>query len=693
MIDLPFSVFSLHFSPLIPAYALLLLAMFCLALWGFSLWRVRALRVGRTLACFVFLLVLANPSVIEEERTAAPDVAVIVVDESQSQSFGKRMDRAENALAAVLEKLNPRPSLDVRVTRAPKDGAGAQRTDLFNSVQTLFADVPESRRAGVILLTDGQVHDVPERAESLSAFGPVHTLLTGEKGERDRQIKILSAPAYGLAGEEAEIRYSVVDTPGIGAATTNITMRWGGRYSATRTVAVGVEQTARFPIDNAGQNVIEIEVDDAGREITLANNKAAIVVNGVRDRLKVLLVSGQPHNGGRMWRDMLSSDPGVDLVHFTILREPDKLDQTPQDELSLIAFPFQELFEIKLYDFDLIIFDRYELNPILPNYYFANIVRYVKEGGALLEASGPSFSNEFSIYNSELAEILPGQPTGEVVERPFRPTLSGAGLRHPVTMDFASASENWGPWLRQIGIAPKNGDVVMEGADGQPLVVLSRVGKGRVAQIASDHIWLWARGYRGGGPQRDLLRRTAHWLMKEPELDESAFTSVIGDDAILLKRRSLDDAPLSVDVLAPDGTKSALTLSPGGAPGWLGGEIPITQNGVYSVSDGEKSHFIVVGTLGAPEMNGVISTEEFLAPAAKETGGSVRWLSDFSGVPDIRHVEAGRKYSGAGWMGLRRNHDYAVTGVKDRALLPPLVSLLLLAGGCLLLWWREGRSA
>ncbi|MCC7037938.1 MAG: hypothetical protein IT560_11620 [Alphaproteobacteria bacterium] len=438
-----------------------------------------------------------------------------------------------------------------------------------------------------------------------------------------------------------------------------------------------------------------METPPVDGEITEANNRVPLIVNGVRDRLRVLLVSGQPHAGGRTWRDMLTSDPGVDLVHFTILREPNKLDATPQNELSLIAFPFQELFEIKLYDFDLIIFDRYRLNRILPNYYFGNIARYVKDGGALLEASGPSFAGEESIYSTDLKQILPAFPTGQVLDQPFKPALTEKGKRHPVTENLNWPGGNddapgWGSWLRQVGVSPTSGETVMSGANNLPLLILDRVGKGRVAQLASDQIWLWSRGFEGGGPQAELLRRLAHWLMKEPELEENALDVGVEGNALVIRRRSITDDPVHVTVMAPDGALQEKDLEQAG-PGLRESRIVADQLGVYTVDDGTQKRFALVGALNPPELSSVLGTEEKLAPAVTASKGGMVWLAD-TPHPDIRLLPPNRSYGGENWIGLRANRSYNVTGVRSTPFLPEwlyALALLTIMIGC---WWLEGRK-
>ena len=261
-------------------------------------------------------------------------------------------------------------------------------------------------------------------------------------------------------------------------------------------------------------------------EISLQNNRAVAVIEGVRDRLRVLLVSGEPHPGERTWRNLLKADASVDLVHFTILRPPEKQDGTPTKELALIAFPTRELFVDKLDQFDLVIFDRYRRQSVLPAAYMFNIAQYVKNGGAVLIASGPDLAAEDGLYCTPLSDVMAAVPDRrcgrEAVQAgAHRPGQEAPGDQGPAGFGrhgrrAGAAGSGWSTPMRQPG------ETVMSGPDGKPLLVLSHQDKGRVAQLLSDQGWLWARGYEGGGPQTELLRRLAHWLMKEPDLEEEA---------------------------------------------------------------------------------------------------------------------------------------------------------------------------
>jgi len=440
---------------------------------------------------------------------------------------------------------------------------------------------------------------------------------------------------------------------------------------------------------------VEIEAERGPQELTLENNRAAFVVNGVRDRLKVLLVSGEPHQGERTWRNILKSDPSVDLIHFTILRPPEKQDGTPIRELSLIAFPIRELFDVKLDEFDLIIFDDYQRRGVLPISYLDNIVRFVRKGGAFLEASGPGVSPAFSLYRTPLGSVLPAEPTGQVYEQGFKPRVSEQGLRHPVTADLPGGTgvdakdPRWGRWFRSVDATPKEGVPVMISGNDRPLLVLSRAGEGRVAQLLSDQMWLWTRGFEGGGPQAELLRRLVYWLMKEPDLEENALSARVEGNRLLIARQSLEKDDRPVQVTGPDGVTQVVPLIPESG-GRSVATVPIEESGLYRVTDGTRTALAAAGALNPIEMSDVRTTDEKLSPITTATGGGIYWVGPGS-IPDVRRVEPGRSASGRSWMGFRANGDYIVTGVHETPLVPGALALLLALGAFIAAWRREGR--
>jgi hypothetical protein len=557
--------------------------------------------------------------------------------------------------------------------------------------------VDPARIAGAVLITDGQVHD----AERLSGFpAPVHVLATGREDEADYRLALETAPAFGIVGEtvEAMARVIALGAAPDGAPTEIMVSVDGGPPRRVLTVA-GRPTPIEIPIEHGGSNVVELVLPMAPDEITDRNNRAVFTVNGVRDRLRVLLVSGEPHPGERTWRNLLKADPSVDLVHFTILRPPSKQDGTPVFELSLIAFPTRELFLEKVDEFDLIIFDRYRRRGVLPTPYIANVARYVRDGGAVLLAEGDAFAGVESLYRTPLADIIPGRPTAQVFETPFAPQITETGLRHPVTAGLTDAplqeadgddppAPEWGRWHRHVEVEPLSGEVVMTGAQDAPLLILDRVGEGRVALLASDHAWLWTRGYEGGGPQAELLRRLAHWLMKEPELEEEALTAVVQGAQMTVERRSVGDGPQTLRVTAPDGETAEHAMAEIG-PGHWRAVLEVDAPGLYRLDDGELTAVAAVGPPAPREFANPISGFAALNTLIEATAGGALRLAE--GVPDLRRVREGRTPAGRGWVGLWRREAYAVEDVRLTPLAPGWAMLLLTAGLLLAAWRMEGR--
>ncbi|MGP9791384.1 hypothetical protein [Roseinatronobacter sp. NSM] len=682
------------FDPLVPVLALWVLAGLAAALVALALWQGLRGWWLRGLAALAVLAALANPSLQDETRDALSDIALVMVDDTASNRIGGRDAQTEAALAHLEARLGEL-AVDTRIVRVA-DSTGNAGTQLNTALAEALADLPRDRLAGVFIVSDGQVHDADL---PLSMPAPAHLLQTGRASDWDRRLIIRNAPAFAIIGEPVTLTLRIEDQGAVPATTSRFTtLRYAidGAPAQTATVPTGEDLELTVTLERGGMNVIQFELDDAPGELTDRNNAAIVQINGVRDRLSVLLVSGEPNAGQRTWRNLLKSDPAVDLVHFTILRPPDRQDGVPVDELSLIAFPTRELFVEKIDDFDLIIFDRYRRRGILPNAYFSNIARYVEEGGALLVVGGPELAGAESIWRSPLGDIFPGQPTSRVIEQGFRPEVTELGQRHPVTAgleDLAPVSEDgtpaWGRWFRQVELDPQRGQVVMSGVADRPLLMLDRVGAGRMALLASDQTWLWDRGFEGGGPQLELLRRLAHWMMGEPELEEETLTATAEGNRITVLRRSLRDNVGAVTVTAPDGTQTVLDLTED-APGEYRAQLDAPETGLYRLDDGELDAVVALGPSAPREFEQTIATAEPLRPVIDAQRGGVVRLED--GVPDLRLVREGRLAAGRGWLGLTPRDAYITTELRNTALLPAWLWLALAAGFALGAWLREGRT-
>jgi hypothetical protein len=676
---------SFVYDPLIPLPLLGVVALIALAavmlaaLRGLNGWPLRAL------AALVVLGALAGPSYQTEDRAALTDIVLLIEDQSASQKLGDRTRQTATASDALAAAIRARPDTELRRITLP-GGAGDSGTELMTALRDALAEEPSARVAGILAVSDGRIHDA-DLPVDLPA--PLHLVLSGAETDWDRRLSVRNAPAFAIIGEPVTLTLRIDD---LGAAPQGqelalLDISIDGEAAQSFRVPIGQDLNLPVTLPHGGRNVIRFSLPEAAGELTDRNNSALIQMNGVRDRLRVLLVSGEPHPGGRTWRNLLKSDSSVDLVHFTILRPPEKQDGVPVNELSLIAFPTRELFMDKIDDFDLIIFDRYKRRGILPALYLDNVANYVRKGGAVLVAAGPDFASADSLFRSPLGAVLPATPTARVLEQPYLPKITDLGQRHPVTVNLPGKGD-WGRWLRQIDVTDPQGNVVMEGIDGRPLLVLDRVDEGRVALLASDHAWLWSRGYEGGGPQLELLRRLAHWMMKEPELEEEALTATAEGQRMRIIRRTLGETVPPVSVIAPDGSSAEVALTQT-APGTFEGSYQGPEIGLYRLGNGDQNAVIGLGPAAPREFVETIASGAALRPVIEGLRGGVIRIED--GIPRLRNVRAGRPAAGRGWLGLTPRGAYETLDVRQTPILPAWLVLVLSALFITAAWLREGR--
>jgi hypothetical protein len=669
------SLDQIGFAPLLPPIMLAVLAVLCLLPVAVAIVRRASGRFWRAAACLVALLFLAAPQRVLRTGTMLPAIAVLAVDRSASMQVGNRAALAEAAARKLTAQAAGRTDLQLRTVDVTD--AGTDGTKLFAAIDAALADIPPAQRAGVIAITDGAVTDAPAKFDL-----PLHVLIPARGEQTDRRLRITLAPGYGIVGQSVQVGLVVEDLGGSPGSTAQLSWSQDGVPAGETDVTVGQPAEITVPITRGGPTTVALTVSSLPGEASLLNNRAALTINGVRDRLRVLLISGEPHAGERTWRRLLKSDPSVDLVHFTILRPPGKDDMTPLNELALIAFPVRELFVEKIKQFDLIILDRFSEPGLLPSVYLQNIADYVREGGALLVSAGPEYAAAASIAFGPIGAVLPALPAQDqdsVVTGAFRPVVTTLGERHPVTEslpgDDPGGTPHWGDWYRHIATGTAHGDVVMTaGTDGPPLLVLDHVGDGRVALLLSDQIWLWSRGHEGGGPQAELLRRVAHWLMKEPELDENALTARIEHGRLSVERHATiaADPAARLELTDPDGRRSIIALSTTG--GRETASLPAETPGLWQARFGAQTAYAAAQPADPVEFSDLRATAERLRPIAR----SVHWL-DPAGAPDL-----------AG-LALSRRQAMRLTGLRHLPLLPAWAAMPLILLALLLGWRREGR--
>jgi hypothetical protein len=690
-------VWSLSFDPLVPLWALsagFVVALLLSVITGYL--RIRGWML-RSLTMALLLFALANPAIEREDREPLSSVVALVVDKSQSQRLADRQETTEQAAKDLQNRIEALEGFDLRILESRNSGTG-NGTEVFRTLSNGLADVPPERVGGVVIISDGQIHDIPESAKTLGFDAPVHGLITGTADERDRRIVLEKAPRFGLVGSEQTVSLTVVDQgQGTGPGdNVRLIVKRDGNVVSERIVRTSEKVEVPVAIAHGGDNIFEFEANALADELTTLNNRAVVTIDGIRENLRVLLVSGSPHAGERTWRNLLKSDASVDLVHFTILRPPEKQDGTPINQLSLIAFPTRELFSVKIDEFDLIIFDRYVRRGVLPMLYFDNIARYVRDGGAVLLAGGPDYAEGGSLYRTPLAPILPARPTGTILEQPFHATLANLGERHPVTRGLPGADQDppaWSRWFRAVDTEIDAGHTLMSGPSDTPLLVLNREGEGRVAMLLSDHVWLWARGFEGGGPHVPLLRRLAHWLMQEPDLEEEALNVSLRGPELVVERQTLGETVNEVTVSSPTGDSTTIAMTEQDPGLWRGG-LPVEETGLFSITDGERSALVHVGPQNPREYTDVLSTTEVLNPISEATGGASRRLRDVGGdlkLPRVVSMHPSASYSGNGWIGLKATEASVLNGVDRYPLMIGLLGLALLLGALSLTWYREGR--
>ena len=679
---------ALLFDPLLPLWLMVALAACVLAALALAAVRRLAGWPYRGLAAACVFLALLNPSLKTEERQAEADIVIVVVDRSSSQRLSDRAAQTEAALAHVTAQLAARPATEMRLVEV-SDANGPGGSEVMTALAQALSETAQDRIAGAIVISDGQIHDT-EFAPKVPA--PLHLLLTGRPRDWDRRLVVKNAPGFAILGEPITLTLLIEDQGAAPqAASADLILSVDGGPEQLYQLPVNREVEVDVSLGHGGINILQFSTPDMSGELTDRNNGAVVQINALRDRLRVLLVSGVPHPGERTWRNLLKSDSNVDLVHFTILRPPEKRDGVPVTELSLIAFPTRELFLEKIGEFDLIVFDRYKRRGLLPAEYFEAIANYVRQGGAILVAAGPDYAGANSLYRSPLGAIVPGRPTSRVFEEPIMPQVTEFGLKHPVSESLESFApeSGWGRWLRQIEVEATSGQVLMTGRGESPLLVLDRVGKGRVALLASDHAWLWGRGYEGGGPQAELLRRVAHWSMKEPDLEEEALLAEPTESGLKVTRRSLTEGPLaSLEVTTPSGKRLAIPFQPV-APGRYQAEIVSEELGLYRLGSEDLEIVAALGPAAPREFVQTIATDRVMAPILAKTNGGALALSE--GLPKFRNVRNGRPAHGRGWIGLVSREAYAVQGVEIGQLLPAWVYLIFAALSLLTGWLREGR--
>ncbi|KZB56745.1 hypothetical protein [Thalassospira xiamenensis] len=681
-------------APLLDIGLLQILAVICVAaILLFAVFRLRG-TIWRTIVMVIMLLALIAPQFTDQNREKLSDIILVLVDRSSSQNIGSRMDQTDAAISQIRNRFADDPSIELRIEEVP----GETDTRMFSALDRLLGGIPRERLGGVVMITDGQIHDIPA---NLDLGAPLHALITGREDERDRRLQIRQTADYGIVGKNADFMVEAIDHSLATGSPVSVRMLHEDGSERNLTLPANEPHRVTIPVPHAGPVIAELRMEESPNETDQTNNRLILETTGVRDRLRVLLLSGEPHPGERAWRNLLRADPGVDLVHFTILRPPEKGDDTPINELALIPFPIRDLFEVRLRQFDLIIFDRYQMRGVLPPHYLEKVVDYVKWGGAALVVAGPEYLGPDGLSNTVLGDLMPVRVTGRVIEQPFVPQVNTAGRIHPVTAPIAGSVNTppkWGHWYRQIETREADNNVMtlLTGADQLPLLSLRRVEEGRAAMLSSDQMWLWQRGHDGGGPIAEMLRRLSHWLMKEPALDENTITTERSADvkSLTLTWRKIGAEPTTATGANPETGEVVRTTFERQSDQTWQATLPIAERGLIRVQTLDRegstqSALHVDRDVLTNERRNTNSTPDLLRDLVLANGGYIDRIE--KGLPDFRRVEDDRIWNGTNWAGLMETESYrtVIGGITN--LLPLPVVAVLLGLMCLIGWRTESK--
>lgn len=699
------------FNPLLPPMVLGGLGGVCLLLCLYGMKRGVKGSAARAMAGAVLLYAAANHEKITSDYESLPTETLVVIDNSISQDLGDRKIAAEAAKATLERQLKEIPGVNVKIVTTNSNTAEKQQgTYVLDTIQSALADIPRERLGAVFVVTDGQLHDKIPADYSLGKNIPIHGLITGKDGEVDRRVILQEASRFGLVDKKQDIRFRVLDQGDDvkGQTPVKIIINHDGTPLQTKMAKTDEDITISVDIPHTGTNIFEIIAEPLNGETSTLNNRIVAQIEGIHEKLSVLILSGAPNQNTRMWRSLLKADPDVDPIHFMRQRYPEQLDDTPRDELALMPFPMNEIFGTNLEKFDLVIMDSYDNRHLLSSRYLENIAAYVKNGGALLITAGPEYAADGSLFNGPLGSILPAAPDSNIIEKPYKPFVNKMGLRHPVTRDIPGRNETpdtkkssptWESWQRQIGVKDIRGDVLMEGAGEKPLLILSKQEKGRVALLLSDSVWRWERGLTGG-PYNNLLLNISHWLMKNPALEEEALTIRHDQPEIVITQQTMDDKSTPVTVQTPSGKTINVKMEPVRDGLWQA-RIPADEKGLYKAEQKGRNprvSFTNAGVDNQREFINTASTKTIMQPLSQRTGGlTQRIVMDQNGkitLPPLKPLEPSQdqRVASTGEMGIKMTNAKITRSVEKNPVVPyPLLALAFFAAMGFSYWQQSER--
>ncbi len=686
-----------------PDWLCVLVGMGAVVTWVVGLWPLRPFRGWEALAMFVALAsvvwITCGPAWVEEGDRVEEGRLVVLVDGSRSMGVLEADGRERGAqVAALLKRIGSGEvyTFGDQLRPGPPAAFSDGDTDLAGALDAINRKYAGERLGGIVVVTDGidrgglrrRIMAGPEAAGP--AMSPVGGPLTvyqigAAQGRTDLAVDAIRAGSFAFLRSKFPVE---VDVRGAGTVPTSVTVTLvrDGQPAGTAVAVLGPDGrgTASFSVraDQEGRFLYEASVPLVPGDAVPANQQLSQAVRVVRDRVRVLQVCGAPSLDQKFLRLFLKEDPAIDLVSFFILRTPRDMNSGySPDEMSLIQFPYHNLFDKELASFDLVIFQNFDYAPYFDERggeLLGNVAEYVRGGKAFAMIGGDRSFDLGGYAGTPIADILPvrlGGPGTTADERAFVPKLTEAGGRHPVTQLTGESADNALAWSELgpldgansvLGAVP-GAAVLLEHpfaktADGSPMPVLAvaDVGKGRTMALTVDASWRWSFAGAGSGQGNQAYLRfwkgAMRWLIGDaadgPVSVQTARENYApGEKATAVVRvrdvafRAKAGVPVTATLTGPEGasTLSGITDS----DGLVRLDVPTTLRGAHRVkvhAQGAGDAATVYGvTSRDPELDDVEPDAAFLAALAGLHGG--RFVAAGEWEAPLRDETAGRRVS------------------------------------------------
>ena len=651
----------------------------------------------RVLIFLTFLIFILNPQINKKHAEFHKDIVIVVTDMTQSiieTRKDKEVETIHKDLSSQLYKLGNIEQINIKLNnnKIIEYNEKEKETSLFKEVNNVINNLNIERLSGIIVITDGQILDLHNYNKLLSKT-PIHYILVGNKKEKDRILKTTNVPKYAILGKKYELSVEIIDN--IEKKDLKTEFFLNEKLVDTKYLSPNNNFKIPLPKLSIGKNILEIRTEEANKEISKLNNYQIHEIDGIQNKLKVMLISGEPNMGLRNLRNILNSDPNIELLHFTILRPPTKRDLTPVKELSLIPFPTQELFAADISKFNLIIFDQYGLQGILPPKYLENISNFVFSGGALLDIVGKKHLTRDSLINSPIKQILPTKPLESISNESFRPKLTGVGKRHPITNKLKNnyREKPWGKWTNYTRSQLTSGKVLLH-HENDPLLAVDNVGKGRVVQILSSDSWIWQKSQDNKGPLIELTRNIIQWLLKNPKLEENFVNFYKDNNLIKIKLNSVSSGDINTKIVTPNKKSINLKLKDTGN-GIFEGEFKSLERGKFQMIWKDKIKYFILDDINNKEVEEIISTDNKIKSYIEE---NIIFTKNFNVVwndgdtPKIIRIYNNKILSGKNWIGVLEKNAPKISEISKQKLFNWYTIFMFLVFLIFFCWYKEGRN-